>query len=262
MKLRRMPSSVLVLVCLASGVLLTAHIAGQTSGRTAAPGIDACGQRRFEGHRRTGTAAVLGSHPVRQQGRRLRHMPPSRFRVRGRPRSLAGYRLCRPGAGAQRCIGRAHPGCEAQFSNSAQYGLQRTGRTKGAAEPRRGDARSLWIRRLRRCSGTAGSGASKPRLSNRSNRGKRCGATRTAKPPRSTPSSPASGRIRSTWRSSNRRSGRIRPIDAQQLGQAIAAFERSLVAMNSPFDRFRAGDANALTAQQRRGLAGFRRCRL
>ena len=46
-------------------------------------------------------------------------------------------------------------------------------------------------------------------------------------------------------------------IDAQQLAQAIAAFERSLVAMNSPFDRFRAGDSEALNAQQRRGLDAF-----
>jgi cytochrome c peroxidase len=48
-------------------------------------------------------------------------------------------------------------------------------------------------------------------------------------------------------------------IDASQLSQAIAAFERTLVAMNSPFDRFRAGDANALTAQQQRGLELFDR---
>jgi cytochrome c peroxidase len=48
-------------------------------------------------------------------------------------------------------------------------------------------------------------------------------------------------------------------IDASQLAQAIAAFERTLVAMNSPFDRFRAGDVNALTAQQRRGLEVFDR---
>ena len=46
-------------------------------------------------------------------------------------------------------------------------------------------------------------------------------------------------------------------IDAAQLGQAIAAFERSLVAMDSPFDRYRAGDTNALTAQQRRGFDTF-----
>jgi cytochrome c peroxidase len=46
-------------------------------------------------------------------------------------------------------------------------------------------------------------------------------------------------------------------IDAPQLAQAISAFERTLVAMNSPFDRFRAGDTNALTAQQRRGVEAF-----
>jgi cytochrome c peroxidase len=47
------------------------------------------------------------------------------------------------------------------------------------------------------------------------------------------------------------------PVDGPRVGDAIAAFERSLVAMNSPFDRFRAGDFDALTAQQRRGLATF-----
>jgi cytochrome c peroxidase len=46
-------------------------------------------------------------------------------------------------------------------------------------------------------------------------------------------------------------------VDAPRLADALAAFERSLVAMNSPFDRFRAGDFDALTAQQRRGLETF-----
>jgi cytochrome c peroxidase len=46
-------------------------------------------------------------------------------------------------------------------------------------------------------------------------------------------------------------------IGSEHLGRAIAEFERTLVAMNSPFDRFRAGDSNALTAQQRRGLEAF-----
>jgi cytochrome c peroxidase len=46
-------------------------------------------------------------------------------------------------------------------------------------------------------------------------------------------------------------------IDTTRLGQAIAAFERSLVAMDSPFDRFRAGDTQALTPQQRRGFETF-----
>jgi cytochrome c peroxidase len=48
-------------------------------------------------------------------------------------------------------------------------------------------------------------------------------------------------------------------IDASRLGDAIAAFERTLVAMNSPFDRFRRGEANAMTEQQRRGMDTFDR---
>jgi parallel beta-helix repeat protein len=39
---------------------------------------------------------------------------------------------------------------------------------------------------------------------------------------------------------------------------AIAAFERTVVSNNSPFDRYAAGDASALTAEQRRGLTLFR----
>ena len=46
-------------------------------------------------------------------------------------------------------------------------------------------------------------------------------------------------------------------VDGPRIADAISAFERSLVAMNSPFDRYRAGDFDALTAQQRRGLETF-----
>jgi cytochrome c peroxidase len=46
-------------------------------------------------------------------------------------------------------------------------------------------------------------------------------------------------------------------IDADRLARALAAFQRSLVAMDSPFDRFRAGDSTALTPQQRRGMEAF-----
>ena len=46
-------------------------------------------------------------------------------------------------------------------------------------------------------------------------------------------------------------------IDSTQIALAIVAFERTLVAMNSPFDRFRAGDTNAMTAQQIRGMREF-----
>ena len=46
-------------------------------------------------------------------------------------------------------------------------------------------------------------------------------------------------------------------IDADQLAEAIAAFQRSLVAMNSPLDRFQGGDSTALTVPQQRGLRDF-----
>ena len=39
---------------------------------------------------------------------------------------------------------------------------------------------------------------------------------------------------------------------------AIAAFERTIISDNSPFDRYAAGDQTALTAEQRRGLTLFR----
>jgi cytochrome c peroxidase len=48
------------------------------------------------------------------------------------------------------------------------------------------------------------------------------------------------------------------PVTIDGVAQAIAAFERTLVSANSPFDRFSAGDANALGAAAQRGLALFR----
>lgn len=46
-------------------------------------------------------------------------------------------------------------------------------------------------------------------------------------------------------------------IAAGQIADAVTAFERSLVTRNSPYDRFLAGDQDALTPQQRRGLEEF-----
>lgn len=39
---------------------------------------------------------------------------------------------------------------------------------------------------------------------------------------------------------------------------AVAAFERTIISNNSPFDRYAAGDSTALTGEQRRGLTLFR----
>jgi cytochrome c peroxidase len=42
-------------------------------------------------------------------------------------------------------------------------------------------------------------------------------------------------------------------INKENVGKAIAAFERTVLSGNSPYDRFKAGDASALTAEQKRG---------
>jgi cytochrome c peroxidase len=44
--------------------------------------------------------------------------------------------------------------------------------------------------------------------------------------------------------------------------RAIAAFQRTLLSLNSPYDRYAAGDFDALTPQQRRGLTLFRSARM
>ena len=47
------------------------------------------------------------------------------------------------------------------------------------------------------------------------------------------------------------------PIDAINLGRALAAFQRTLVAANSPFDRYLRGESEAMTAEQIRGMERF-----
>ena len=52
--------------------------------------------------------------------------------------------------------------------------------------------------------------------------------------------------------------GGANSVTAQNAAYALAAFERTLVSGNSPYDRYAAGERGALTASQRRGLALFR----
>lgn len=47
------------------------------------------------------------------------------------------------------------------------------------------------------------------------------------------------------------------PIDADTLSKAIASFERTVVSNDAPFDRWVAGDAKAMTADQVKGFALF-----
>jgi cytochrome c peroxidase len=48
------------------------------------------------------------------------------------------------------------------------------------------------------------------------------------------------------------------PVTIECVSKAIAAFERTLLSGNSPYDRFAAGDSHALTEAANRGLALFR----
>lgn len=46
-------------------------------------------------------------------------------------------------------------------------------------------------------------------------------------------------------------------ITHDNIAKAIAAFERTLLTFNSPFDRYRAGDRQALTSEQKKGMELF-----
>ena len=51
--------------------------------------------------------------------------------------------------------------------------------------------------------------------------------------------------------------GGKQPVSAENLGRAIAAFERTLLANNSPFDRYMRGDKSAMTEEQVSGMKRF-----
>ena len=51
--------------------------------------------------------------------------------------------------------------------------------------------------------------------------------------------------------------GGTRPVNEQNLGRALAAFQRTLIAVNSPFDRYMRGDTNALSPEELRGMERF-----
>ncbi|WP_421827993.1 cytochrome-c peroxidase [Larkinella sp.] len=52
--------------------------------------------------------------------------------------------------------------------------------------------------------------------------------------------------------------GNSKAITAANISKAIAAFERTLIAMNSPFDRYQKGNKAALTEQQVQGMQLFK----
>jgi cytochrome c peroxidase len=53
--------------------------------------------------------------------------------------------------------------------------------------------------------------------------------------------------------------GGAAPVSAGNLGRALASYQRSLIAVSSPFDRYTRGDRSAMTPLQVRGMARFER---
>ena len=53
--------------------------------------------------------------------------------------------------------------------------------------------------------------------------------------------------------------GNNSPVSAENLGKALAAFQRSLLANQSPFDRYMRGDTDAMTGAQIQGMRRFER---
>jgi cytochrome c peroxidase len=53
--------------------------------------------------------------------------------------------------------------------------------------------------------------------------------------------------------------GGAEPVNSENLGKALAAFQRTLVANNSPFDRYMRGDTSAMNQLQIRGMREFER---
>jgi len=53
--------------------------------------------------------------------------------------------------------------------------------------------------------------------------------------------------------------GGEQPVTAENIGRAMAAFQRTLLANNSPFDRYMRGDKSAMTEEQVAGMQRFER---
>jgi cytochrome c peroxidase len=51
--------------------------------------------------------------------------------------------------------------------------------------------------------------------------------------------------------------GANKPVNEQNLGRALAAFQRTLVAANTPFDRYMRGETTAMSPEQVRGMERF-----
>ena len=111
--------------------------------------------------------------------------------------------------------------------------------------------------RPRQCSGISGFARSRRRLSSRSRPSTKCAAALIQ---RTALSSAVVARLngnRDYRRMFARAFGGSTPVNDANLGRALAAFQRTLVATNTPFDRYMRGDTTAMTPDQVRGMDRF-----
>ena len=198
---------------------------------------------------RARTLAVLGSDPVGQEGRRLRDVPSPRLRLRREPRPLDRRQRRRALAPSRQFAAGQHDSIrQAEQPDDPERRVQRH-RCVGP----------LRSRRRRRCSGTSAcvsleAQALEPIKSFEEMRGDAYSEAEAL--------DAVVGRLASIaeYRALfNRAFGGARPVTAANLGKALAAFERTLVANNSPFDRYMRGDLTAMTSAQISGMERFDR---
>ena len=257
MRIKDLSSSLLVLLCLVSAVLLTAHIAGQTSGAIAVQGSDGAHDGGSKGTVELGR--LLFWDPILSGNKDIAcatcHHPDLSY-ADGRDLSL-GTGAVGLGAARRDVSGGRIPVVKRNSPtvlNTIYNGLDRgRGRRRSfddatSTSVNQAAAPMLWDSRIRSLEAQA----LEPIKSREEMRGdaysEEAAVDTVVSRIRANPAYVAL--FKQVF-------GPGASVDAQEIGQAIAAFERSLVAMNSPFDRFRAGDQGALTAQQRRGLEAF-----
>jgi len=257
MKLRLAPLTVLLLLCLAGAAIWTAHVAGQTSGQVVVPSVE--GLRDASAKATAELGRLLFWDPILSGSRDIAcatcHHPDLAY-ADGRDLSLGTGSV---GLGASRSdrsggripvVKRNSP----TVLNTVYNGLDRgRGRRRSfdettPASVNQAAAPMLWDNRIRSLE-TQALEPIKSREEMRGDAYSEAAAVDTVVA-RIRANSEYVALFKSVF-------GPGASVDAQEIGQAIAAFERSLVAMNSPFDRFRAGDRTALTAEQRRGMETF-----
>ena len=170
-----------------------------------------------DGQGRARAAPLLRRAPLGQPDLLLRQLPPAGARLQRRPGARA--RLHRDAAPPRPPAAR-----EPRLPRRLHLGQL------GRSEP--GDPGARPHDRFRSHSSSASAGSTRPWR--RGSGPTRC-TPRCSRPP--SPGSP--------------------PLCYLNIAKAIAAFERTLISGNSPYDRHRRGDATALTASARRGMELF-----